>query len=224
MGTGASRETSHVGLSAGLDEVGMGCLAGPLCIAVTAFHPEADCIPGVSDSKKLSFKKRMGLVPAIMERAVYFGVGWAHPTVIDEHGLSEAWRRAAFDALEGAPSILSLEIDGTRKIPGYSGIQNTYIKGDLHNWRIGAASILAKCMRDLEMIGMSKHYPEYKWEKNMGYGSTDHIKALLELGPTHYHRGRYLRKIYKLYQSVIPIGNKAWQRWEERWLSSDPES
>lgn len=215
----ASRETKPVDLSAGLDEVGMGCLAGPLCVAVVAFPFNTKPISGVTDSKKLTPKKRMSLVPEIIERASYFGIGWAHPQVIDTKGMSEAWRRAACDALRGAPPLALLEIDGVRALRGYPGKQRTYIKGDSSIWQIGAASILAKCMRDLEMVGMSKHYPQYCWEKNMGYGSTAHINALLRLGPTWYHRWSFLKKLYTKHRLD---GSDAWRKWE-KWRLSEIE-
>lgn len=215
------RETS-VGLSAGLDEVGMGCLAGPICAAVVVFPIGAKKITGVDDSKKLSFAKRMKLAPIIMREAAFFGIGWAHPSVIDEKGVAEAWRRACLDALEGAPPVSLLQIDGDRKLEGFTGRQKSYVKGDATIWHIGAASIVAKVARDLEMIGMDKHYPDYLWKKNMGYGSKAHLEALFRLGPTPYHRGRYLRKIY--FRNQARITNGTWGKWEDVWLSSSTEA
>lgn len=203
-------------LSAGLDEVGMGCLAGPICAAAVVFPTNATPIPEVTDSKQLTFAKRMRLAPIIMKEAIFFGIGWAQPSVIDTHGVAEAWRRACLDALDGAPEVSLLKIDGNRSLSGYRGDQECYVKGDARFWHIGAASIIAKVARDLEMIGMHEHYPAYLWKSNMGYGSAAHLKALLELGPTWYHRGRYLRKIYL--KNRADLTSSEWAQWEEQWL------
>jgi len=211
----SSREAR--GLSAGLDEVGMGCLAGPLCAAVVVFPEKAPAIPGVDDSKKLSFSTRMALAPIIMKEALFFGIGWSQPSVIDQEGLSEAWRRACLDALEGAPEVELLRIDGNKRLNGFAGEQESFVKGDARFWHIGAASIIAKVARDLEMIGMSKHYPHYKWERNMGYGSKEHLEALFRLGPTRLHRGCFLKKIYHRFSDQIDKSQLRWSRWMEEW-------
>ena len=206
-------------MSAGLDEVGMGCLAGPLCAAAVVFPEGAPRIEGVDDSKKLSFKKRMELAPLIMEKAVFFGIGWAQPSVIDTEGLAEAWRRACLDALEGAPEVGLLRIDGNTELRGFAGEQQSFVKGDSLFWHIGAASIIAKVSRDLEMIGMSRHHPEYRWEKNMGYGSKDHLDALFRFGPTHLHRGSYLLKLFHKYRDRVD--KKRWSKWMAEWQVTD---
>lgn len=203
------------GLNAGLDECGMGSLAGPLTVCVVAF-PLGPCpIEGVDDSKKLSFKRRMELAPLIMKKAAFFNIGWAHPSVIDKEGLSEAWRRASLDALEGLPSQSHLHIDGLNTVKGYGGQQTAYVDGDAIIWQISAASIVAKVARDLEMIGMSKHYKGYAWEKNMGYGSQAHLEALLKMGPSSYHRGRYLVKLFEKHKDKMSASK--WGKWMESW-------
>jgi ribonuclease HII len=210
----------HGALNAGLDEVGMGSLAGPICVAVTAFDFGPSPVDGVDDSKKLTFKQRMKLAPLIMKKAAFFNIGWAHPTVIDDKGVAEAWQRACLDALEGLPPS-KLYIDGANTVTGYKGEQQAFVKGDSFIWQISAASIVAKSARDLEMIGMGKHYPQYGWGRNMGYGSKEHIKALLKFGPCPYHRGRYLVKFYRKFKREIKPS--LWKKWEERWLDAKPE-
>jgi ribonuclease HII len=204
------------GLNAGLDECGMGAFAGPLTVCVAAFPPGPCPLNGIDDSKKLTFKKRMELAPLIMEKAAFFNLGWAHPSVIDKEGLSEAWRRASLDALEGLPSGSILYVDGVNSVKGYGGVQETLVGGDALVWQISAASIVAKAARDLEMIGMGKHYPAYGWGKNMGYGSQAHLDALLKLGPSGYHRGRYLVKLFKKYQNKMSV--TTWGKWMESWI------
>lgn len=204
-------------MAAGLDEVGMGCWAGPICVAVVAFPAGAEPIEGVRDSKKLSFSQRLDLAPVIMEEASFFGVGFTHPRVIDDQGLSEAWRLACLRALNGAPQFSCLHIDGNRAIQGYHGRQITYVKGDATVWQIGAASIVAKVIRDIDMMEMGSHYPQYQWGCNMGYGTSSHQKGLALHGPTHYHRGKYLRNFYVKLASSGETNGK-WGSWESRWL------
>lgn len=208
------------GLSAGLDEVGMGCWAGPICVATVAFPAGAEPIEGVGDSKGISFNERMRLAPVILQQATFFGVGFSHPHVVDEVGPREAWRRACLDALREAPDFACLHIDGDRCVRGYRGRQITYVKGDALVWQIGAASIVAKVIRDLDMIEMGEHYPQYRWASNMGYGTAAHQEGLAKYGPTHYHRGRYLRNLYVKLASVEGV-NGRWRSWEKRWLNED---
>lgn len=199
----------------------MGALAGPACVAVVVFPTNAKAIKGVTDSKRLSPNKRTELAPIIMKEATFFGIGWSHPSVIDTMGLSEAWRMACSDALEGAPKFDLLMIDGNRTLPSFGAEQVAIPKGDAKVWQIGAASIVAKVVRDVEMTGMSKHYPAYQFDKNMGYGSDEHLEALFRLGPTSYHRGSYLRKIWQHHGSKINKRLAAWQEWQKRWEGAE---
>jgi ribonuclease HII len=217
----SSREAK--GLSAGLDEVGMGPLAGPICAAVVVFPEDYPAIEGVTDSKKLSFEERATLAPIIMQEAVFFGVGWASAEVIDTKGKSEAWNRACLDALEGAPTVDLLKIDGNVSLQRFAGEQQSFVKGDARFWHIGAASIVAKVVRDLEMIGMSKHHPEYRWEKNMGYGTPEHLEALFRLGPTHLHRGSFLKKMFHKFRDRIDRKQKSWEKWMREWSQTDDD-
>ena len=184
-------------LVAGLDEVGVGALAGPSCCSVVVFPKGATPIKGVTDSKKLSAKKREELAPRIVEEAVFVGVGWASANVIDEWGLAEAWRRMVLDALEGMPRVEDLWIDGERDIKGYEGRQTTVVRGDSLMWIIGAASIVAKVARDRTMRELAESYGGYDWARNMGYGSKAHIAQILKVGPSFQHRKTFLKKLFK---------------------------
>ena len=183
-------------LVAGLDEVGVGSLAGPSCAAVVVFPKNATPIAGVKDSKKLTAKKREELAPRIVEEAIFVGVGWASAKVIDEWGMAEAWRRMALDALEGMPKVGELWIDGEREVRGYEGKQTTIVRGDSLLWIVGAASIVAKVARDLTMAELSKTYG-FGWERNAGYGSKEHIAQILKRGPSLQHRMTFLKKLFK---------------------------
>ena len=101
-------------LIAGMDEVGMGPLAGPICVAVVVVHRLTPKVEGVDDSKKLSPKKREQLVPNILKASTWVGVGWASSRVIDLYGVGYAWNEAADQAMFGMPEIDMLLVDGTR--------------------------------------------------------------------------------------------------------------
>ena len=195
MPKGSSREA--VDLRAGLDEVGMGPVAGPITVAVVVFPDGYKKIEGVNDSKKLSKSKIYKLAPIILQRATFVGIGWAHPRVIDKVGKQEAWRRACMDALEHMPKVKHLWIDGIILVDGYKGRQECMPKADAKIWRVGAASIVAKAVRDHDMKEMAFHYQGYGWATNAGYGTPAHMDAIREKGPTPYHRMKYLRKVLK---------------------------
>jgi len=183
-------------MTAGLDEVGRGSWAGPLCICVAAFAPKTPRVDGVKDSKKLSARKREELVEPILKSAYFVGFGWASPGYIDEHGLTAAWHAAALDALEHAPKDIHLIVDGRDEVKGYDGMQSAMEKADDLYYPVSAASILAKVARDMDMVRMDQHYSGYFWNQNSGYGTKQHKEALFTLGPTPYHRMSFLKKVY----------------------------
>lgn len=182
-------------MTAGLDEVGRGSWAGPLCICVAVFAPKTPRVDGVKDSKKLTPRKREELVEPILKSALFVGFGWASPGYIDKHGMTAAWHAAALDALEHAPKDIHLVVDGRDEVKGYDGMQSAMEKADDLYYPVSAASILAKVARDMDMVRMDQHYPGYLWNQNSGYGTKDHKKAIFDLGPTPYHRMSFLKKV-----------------------------
>jgi ribonuclease HII len=186
----------HMGLIAGLDEVGMGCLAGPIVVAVAAFPEKRVRIAGVTDSKRLSWQKLNELAPVISEEAAWIGWGFSSPAMIDELGVAYAWNAAAAMALENSPEFIKLIVDGTRAVEGFVGTQEILVKADLTHWQVSAASIIAKVLRDNEMIELAEHYPNYGWASNVGYGSDEHRMALLKHGATPHHRAHFCKKIF----------------------------
>jgi ribonuclease HII len=184
------------GFSAGLDEVGYGSCAGPLCIAVIAFPDSFLPIPGVRDSKKVAKKKREELAPLIVQSAAFVGIGWASPQYIDEHGLAAAWQYAAKQALAKFDLTTPLFVDGNREVDNYPGTQVVEPKADDKYWQVSAASIVAKVARDQVMADLEVFYPQYYWGKNSGYGTEDHTEALLKYGPCVYHRRSFLKKLH----------------------------
>jgi ribonuclease HII len=192
----------------GLDEVGRGCLAGPVYAAAVIVPPNAIARleeAGVTDSKLVSEKKRGGLADLIRETC-YFGLGFASSQEIDEINILQAtflsMKRALLD-LEArfGHSEGHLLIDGNQKIPfrgpqfeipefqKWAGLsQTTLIKGDSRALPIAAASIVAKVTRDRLMIAADEEYPVYGFKGHKGYAAAVHRKAIEEHGPTPIHR------------------------------------
>lgn len=194
-----SREA--VDLRGGLDEVGMGALAGPVVVAVVVFPTDFQPIEGVDDSKRVPSRKRMKLVPAIMEEATYVKMGWASPKMVDDIGIAGAWQFAAKQALSHIPPHAHLIVDGTRKpasLPdSWKGTVEVKVKADALYWEVAAASIAAKVVRDLDMIELASRFPTYGWAKNAGYGTAAHYAELKNSGPTPHHRMTFLKNMIK---------------------------
>lgn len=192
-----SREA--VALKGGLDEVGMGALAGPLVAAVAVFKADHQPINGVKDSKKLTKKRRVELASVIMEEVFYIGVGWASPKMIDDIGVAGAWQFAVKTALANMPPHTDLIVDGIRTPkffpPNWKGTMRVESKADDKYWEVSAASIAAKVIRDLDMLEMAKRFPAYGWGKNAGYPTSAHYAQLRLGGPTPYHRRTFLKNM-----------------------------
>ena len=179
----------------GVDEAGRGPLAGPVCAAAVIL-PEHIQIPGLTDSKKLTDKKRRELFPVIKEQAVAYGIGMASQQEIDEINILQATFLAmqrALDALEVKPDLAL--IDGNRE-KDFGLPVKTVVKGDSLSANIAAASILAKVTRDDLMVQMAEEYPQYGFDIHKGYGTKAHYAALTEHGPSPIHRMTFLRKFY----------------------------
>lgn len=179
----------------GVDEAGRGPLAGPVCAAAVILPPNLD-IPGLTDSKKLSDKRRRELFPVIMEQAVSYGIGMATHEEIDEINILQATFLAmerALGQLEVRPGLVL--IDGNRQ-KDFGLPVETVVKGDSLSASIAAASVLAKVTRDDMMIAMAQEYPGYGFEIHKGYGTKAHYAALQKLGPSPIHRMTFLKKLY----------------------------
>ena len=179
----------------GVDEAGRGPLAGPVCAAAVILPKHAE-IPGLTDSKKLTDKKRRELYPIIMEQAVAYGIGFATEQEIDEINILQA----TFLAMERALDQLTVKpdlalIDGNRE-KDFGLPVKTVVKGDSLSANIAAASILAKVTRDNLMVEMAEKYPQYGFEIHKGYGTKAHYAALREYGASPVHRMTFLKKFY----------------------------
>ena len=175
----------------GIDEVGRGCWAGPLVAAAVGFEEHIE-IPGLTDSKQLSAKKRRQLITVIQNTTSYIGVGWVWPKEINNLGLTESVRLAmqrAIDQVEiGDHEII---IDGSYNFLEHLPNTSPVIRADGTNQSVSAASVVAKVLRDEYMIEVSKKYPQYGFETNVGYGTVLHSKALKQHGVLSIHRINY---------------------------------
>ena len=179
----------------GVDEAGRGPLAGPVCAAAVILPPYLE-IPGLTDSKKLTDKKRRELFPIIKEQALAYGIGLASEAEIDEINILQATFLAmqrALDQLEIKPDLAL--IDGNRE-KDFGVSVKTVVKGDSLSMNIAAASILAKVTRDELMVELAETYPQYGFEIHKGYGTRAHYAALTEHGPCPIHRMTFLKKFY----------------------------
>jgi len=169
----------------GVDEAGRGPLAGPVIAAAVILNHH---IPGLTDSKKLSEKKRQALNIEIQQHALAFAFGIADVAEIDRLNIHHATLLAMKRAIEGITiSAKMVLIDGIFA-PENNYLTETMVQGDLHHPSISAASILAKVARDELMRHYDKLYPNYQLAKHKGYGTATHLAALNTYGPCLIHR------------------------------------
>src|SRR5438477_4946955 len=172
---------------AGVDEVGMGPLAGPVVAAAVMFPPETN-IARVDDSKKLDPPTRAELALEIRAKASGIGVGIASVEEIDTVNIYHAGLLAMRRAVEALPRRPQHVLVDARTVPGVDVPQNTFNKGDGINFSIAAASIIAKTERDGMMEVLDREFPGYGFAAHKGYGTPEHREALLRLGPSAVHR------------------------------------
>ena len=179
-------------LIAGIDEVGRGPLAGPVVACAVIMPPDVRAIPGVDDSKQLSADQRNRLAVRIRERAVAFGIGAASVREIDRvniyHATVIAMRRAIARLGTTPHHVL---IDG-KPIRTLETPHTAIVGGDDKCYTIACASILAKVTRDKIMRALASHYPNYLWERNMGYSTLAHFEGLAAHGVTPHHRRSFI--------------------------------
>ncbi len=174
---------------AGTDEVGRGCIAGPV-VACAIIMPKDVIIEGVTDSKLLTDKKRRLLKEEIISKAIAVEVTFISEKEIDEINILEASRKAMVEAINKLKIKPDFVIADAMKLPIDIPTMDI-IKGDLRSHSIGCASIVAKVIRDDFMIELSKEYPGYDLEKNKGYPTPFHKNQLLKIGITPIHRKTY---------------------------------
>lgn len=173
----------------GIDEVGRGCWAGPVVAAAVYLETE---IVGLADSKQLSAARRQFLSQIIYESA-QVSLGWVHADEFNSVGLSRSVQLAVERAVSGLPEVLHKDIiiDGSVNYLHSFGGARAVIKADLSVAAVSAASIVAKVARDQYMFELATRYPDYGFERHVGYGTAKHRRALQQLGITPEHRLSY---------------------------------
>ncbi|SET18011.1 RNase HII [Nitrosomonas marina] len=195
----ASRQACH--LVGGVDEAGRGPLAGPVVAACVVLGPQFD-LPGLTDSKQLSEKKRNSLAAAIKQHARGWAVSSATVAEIDQLNILQATLLAMQRAIALLPVVPDLVmIDGTHS-PKLEIPTRTVIRGDSLIAEISAASILAKTTRDAEMVALHRRFPEYGFDRHKGYPTRQHINALQMYGITEIHRQSFA-PVQTIAQSIV---------------------
>lgn len=179
-------------LIAGVDEVGRGPLAGPVVACAVVMPPDLRAIPGVDDSKKLTPDARVRLAAKIRERAIGIGIGAASVREIDRVNIYQATVLAMRRALARLPVRPDrVLIDGkpfrTLDVP-----HTAIVGGDDVCYSIACASIIAKVTRDKIMRALAGKYPNYRWERNVGYSTAAHLEGLVAHGVTPHHRRSFV--------------------------------
>lgn len=175
-------------IEAGCDEVGRGCLCGPVVAAAVIIDKNFDQNL-INDSKQLSFKTRIELDSYIKDNVVDYSIAELSPEFIDKYNILNASIHAmhhALDQLKITPELIL--VDGNKFHPYNFIPHQCIVKGDSIVLSIAAASILAKNYRDRLMIELHEEFPEYGWNQNMGYATKKHREALIKFGPTKHHR------------------------------------
>lgn len=176
---------------AGVDEAGLGCLAGPIVAAAVLVPPQCEMLKGVRDSKLLSASARSRLFDQIKASAVGVGVGIATVQEIEQINVLRASYLAMQRALSRIAPYDHALIDGRPIKQADLGSHTAIVDGDATCYAIACASIIAKVRRDRFMQQLAKRFPQYGWERNVGYGTKQHLEAIETYGITPHHRRTY---------------------------------
>ena len=172
---------------AGVDEVGRGCLAGPVVAAAVVLHPERH-IPGVCDSKTVPAVERERLYDRIVRLAVAWAVAAADPSEIDRINIHQASLQAMQRAVLALAPLPDIVLVDAFRVPGLPMAQRGVPHGDRRCSAIAAASIVAKVTRDREMRALHGRDPRYGFDRHKGYATADHLEAVARFGYSEVHR------------------------------------
>jgi ribonuclease HII len=172
---------------AGTDEVGRGCLAGPV-VAAAVILPPGFWWPGIDDSKKLEADEREAIAEVVRRRAIASAVAVVSVREIDETDIRKASLAAMRQALAALRPVPEIVLTDAFVVPGWTGRQIPIVHGDARSISIAAASILAKVHRDGLMDALGRLYPAYAFERHKGYAVAEHREILARLGPCPEHR------------------------------------
>src|SRR5215475_11270989 len=217
---------------AGVDEVGMGPLAGPVVAAAVVFPPDTE-IEGIDDSKALDEQTRICLDQEIRQKASAVSLGIVEVEDIDRINIYHAGIRAMQLALSSLPITPQHILVDSRTIPGFAQPQNSFDKGDGINFSIASASIVAKVFRDRLMTELDVQYPGYGFASHKGYATPEHQRAIRELGPCQIHRrsfdyirelrGEYCELYYDLKnRGYACVSRSALSLWESEMQAAEP--
>jgi len=187
----------------GIDEVGRGSIAGPLCVCALKLTQKSDFkkVKKIKDSKKLSARKRALIFDQIKREAkegkLTYALSYTSPQVIDKIGISLALKQAVSKALKkiNTRNTDRVLLDGALYAPHSYIFQRTIIKGDETEIEIALASIAAKVSRDKRMVSYSKKYPEYSFDAHKGYGTEVHYRAIAKQGLSSIHRRSFCKNL-----------------------------
>jgi ribonuclease HII len=172
---------------AGVDEVGRGCLAGPVVAAAVVLHPHRH-IPGVCDSKTVPAAERERLYDRILRDAVAWAVGEADPSEIDRINIHQASLRAMQRAVLQLAPLPDIVLVDAFRVPDLPMAQRGVVHGDRRCSAIAAASIVAKVTRDRQMLDLHGRDPRYGFDRHKGYATADHLDAVARFGYSDAHR------------------------------------
>lgn len=181
---------SKIELVCGCDEVGRGCIAGPLVVAACIMPPLLR-IEGINDSKKLTAKKREELYKLITKEAIAYKVVFIDEATVDELNIYQATKKGMLEAIEGLEVKPEYALIDAMPLGELELAHNSIIHGDARSASIAAASIIAKVTRDHYMEKMDVKYPNYGFKKHKGYCTKEHVLALEKYGPCDIHRKTY---------------------------------
>jgi ribonuclease HII len=172
---------------AGCDEVGRGCLAGPVVAAAVVLHPDRH-VPGVCDSKTVPAAERERLYDQILSAAIAWAVGAADPTEIDRINIHQASLRAMQRAVLLLAPLPDIVLVDAFRVPDLPMAQRGVLHGDRRCSAIAAASIVAKVTRDRQMLDLHGRDPRYGFDRHKGYATADHLEAVARFGYSQAHR------------------------------------
>src|SRR5262245_45560831 len=216
---------------AGVDEVGLGPLAGPVVAAAVVFPPDTE-IEGVDDSKALDEETRLRLDEEIRGKATAFSIGIVEVEEIDRINIYQAGIRAMQLCLSSLPVTPQHILVDSRTVPGFTQPQDSFDKGDGINFSIASASIVAKVYRDRLMTELDSIYPGYGFAGHKGYATPEHQRAIRDLGPCPIHRrsfdyirelcGEYCDRYYALKeQGYACVSREQLSAWESEVKASE---
>lgn len=192
-------------LIAGVDEVGRGCLAGPVVAGACILDPQKPVPEGLNDSKKLTAAQRERIADELREAAIAYAVGAVEAEEIDRINILEATRKAMSLAIAALPSAADFLLIDALQLREVRLPQKAIIKGDAISYSIAAASVIAKTYRDDLMSRHDTEFPEYGFAGHKGYGAASHLEALRRHGPCPLHRRSFRGVLPEIKEIATPL-------------------